>query len=157
MMDDEEASTVHASTPMADVALIRKRLRAEIDQARRASAERRERARAASRAYESFLDQIAIPTFRQLATVLRAEGIPFEVQTPSGGVRLVSDRNRDDVIELELDGTQDPPQVMVSSTRSWGSRNVRNERAVKERTSVDRITEDDLLEHLFAEIRPWLA
>ena len=142
---------------MADVGLIRKRLRSEIDQARRTAAERRERASAASRAYETFLETIAIPTFRQMANVLRAEGILFEVQTPSNGVRLVADRTRDDVIALELDESQDPPQVMLSSTRTRGSRVWRNEKAVRERTSIERITEDDLLERLFDEVRPWLG
>ena len=142
---------------MADVAQIRKRLRSEIEQARRSAAERRERSKSATRAYETFLDGIAIPTFRQIATVLRAEGILFEVQTPTAGVRLVSDRNRDDRIELELDDTQDPPQLMVSSTRHWGSRMVRNEHAIKPRTPVEQITEDDLFERLFEELRPWLG
>jgi hypothetical protein len=140
-----------------DVALIRKRLKTEIDQARRTAAERRERSKSATRAYETFLDEIAIPTFRQIANVLRAEGIPFELQTPSDGVRLVSDRNRDDVISLELDGTEDPPQVMVSSLRSWGSRVLRTERAVKERTSIERLTEEDVLERVLEDLRPWLA
>jgi hypothetical protein len=142
---------------VADVGLIRKRLRSEIDQARRSAAERRERAQIASRAYQAFLEDIATPTFRQMATVLRAEGILFEVQTPSGGVRLVADRSRDDVIELELDESQDPPQVMLTSTRSRGSRIVRTERAVKDRTAIDKITEDDLLERLFDDVRPWLG
>jgi hypothetical protein len=142
---------------VADVGLIRKRLRSEIDQARRSAAERRERAQAASRAYQAFLEDVATPTFRQMATVLRAEGILFEVQTPSGGVRLVADRSRDDVIALELDESQDPPQVMLTSTRSRGSRIMRTERAVKDRTAIDRISEDDLLERLFDEVRPWLG
>lgn len=140
-----------------DVALIRKRLKTEIDQARRTAAERRERSKSATRAYETFLDEIAIPTFRQIANVLRAEGIPFELQTPSDGVRLVSDRNRDDVISLELDATEDPPQVMVSALRSWGSRVLRTERAVKDRTSIERLTEEDVLERVLEDLRPWLA
>jgi hypothetical protein len=142
---------------MADVALIRKRLRSEIEQARRTAAERRERTKAATRAYETFVETIAIPALRQLATVLRAEGIPFEVQTPSGGVRLVADRNRDDSIELELDGTQDPPQLTLISTRTWGGRLLRSERAVKERVPIDRITEDEFLERVIEELRPWLS
>ena len=142
---------------MADIALIRKRLRTEIDQARRTSAERRDRAKAAARAYETFLETIAIPTFRQLATVLRAEGIVFEVQTPSQSVRLVSDRNRDDAITLELDETHDPPQVTLASTRTRGSRVVQNEGAVKERTAIDKLTEDDLIERVIEEMRPWLG
>jgi len=142
---------------MPDIALVRKRLRAEIEQARRAAAERRERAKTAARAYDTFVEEIAVPTFRQLANVLRVEGIPFEVQTPSGGVRLVSGRNRDDAIALELDETTDPPQPLLSSTRTWGSRSMRSERPVKERTAIDRITEDDLLERLVEELRPWLG
>lgn len=140
-----------------DVALIRKRLKTEIDQARRTAAERRERAKAVTRAYESFLEEIAVPTFRQLANVLRAEGLPFEVQTPLNGVRLVSDSSRDDVLALELDTTQDPPQVMINAMRTRGSRVLQTERAVKERTAVDRITEEDLLERVLEELRPWLA
>ena len=140
-----------------DVAIIRKRLKSEIEQARRAAGERRERNRTASRSYEQFLNEVAIPAFRQMATVLRAEGIPFEVQTPSGGVRLVSDRNRDDGISLELDETHDPPQVLLSTMRTWGSRVTQNERPVKERTSIERITEEDLFERLFEEVRPWLG
>lgn len=142
---------------MADVALLRKRLRSEIDLARRTASERRERTKAATSAYETFLEEIAIPAFRQVATVLRAEGVPFEVQTPGAAVRLVFDRNRDDHIGLELDATQDPPQVMLISMRTWGGRVLQNERAIKERTAVDRITEDDVLERLIEEIRPWLG
>jgi hypothetical protein len=142
---------------MADVALIRKRIRAEIDAARRTAAERRERAAAAKRAYETFLTSLAVPAFRSLATVLRAEGIPFDVQTPSGGVRLVSDRNRDDAIELQLDDSVDPPQAMLVTTRGRGSRSLRTEKPVKERTAIDRIGEDDLMERLIEEVRAWLG
>ncbi len=140
-----------------DVALIRKRLKTEIDQARRTAAERRERSKTATRAYATFLEEIAVPTFRHVANLLRSESIPFEVQTPLDGVRLVSDRSRDDVIALELDATQDPPQVMLSSMRSWGSRVLQTERAVKERTAVELITPEDVLDCLLEELRPWLA
>jgi hypothetical protein len=140
-----------------DVALIRKRVKAEIDQARRTAAERRERSKTATRAYARFLEEVAVPTFRQVANILRAEGIPFEVQTPLDGVRLVSDRSRDDVIALELDATQDPPQVMLSSMRTWGSRVLQTERAVKERTAIELVTPEDVLDRLLEELRPWLA
>jgi hypothetical protein len=139
-----------------DVAIVRKRLKSEMERARRGAAERRERARTAARAYDQFLDTIAIPGFRQLATVLRAEGIPFEVQTPLGGVRLVSDRARDDSIGIELDATPDPPQVMMTSSHTWGSRVVRSERVVNDRRAIEQISEEDLFELLFAELRPWL-
>ena len=142
---------------MADVGLLRKRLKSEIDSARRTAAERRERSASAARAYEQFLTNVAIPAFRSMSTVLRAEGILFEVQTPSGGVRLASDRNRDEGIELELDPTVDPPQPILVTIQGRGSRMLRTERAVKERTAIDKISEDDLLERLMEEVRPWLG
>ena len=142
---------------MADVALLRKRIKSEMEQARRTAAERRDRARVATRAYEAFLDEIAIPAFRQVVTVLRAEGLSFEVQTPSAGVRMTSDRNRDDGIQLELDSTLDPPQPILISTRTWGSRIVRNERVVKDRAAIETITEEDLIDRLLEELRPWLG
>jgi hypothetical protein len=141
---------------VADVGLIRKRVRAEIDAARRLSVTRRERSSAAERAYETFLTTVAVPTFRQMATVLRAEGIPFEVQTPSNGVRLVSDRNRD-ALELELDTTRDPPQPVLVSTHTRGSRVLRNERLLKETAEIATITDDDVIERLIEELRPWLG
>ena len=142
---------------MADIALIRKRLRLETEQARRTSSARRERAKAATAAYEKFLEGIGIPTFRQFATVLRGEGMPFEVQTPAGGVRLAPERAREDGITLELDATQDPPAVMLRTTHTWGSQISRTDRALTDGGAIDQISEDDVLERLFEEIRPWLS
>ena len=71
---------------MADPGLIRNRLRAEIESARRTSAERRARSAAAARAYEVFLENVAVPVFRMMANILRAEGMSFEAQTPSSAV-----------------------------------------------------------------------
>ena len=140
---------------MADVGLIRKRVRAEIDAARKSSATRRERTAAAERAYGTFLTDLATPAFRQMANVLRAEGILFDLQTPANGVCLVSERNRD-AIELELDTTLDPPQPILVSTLTRGSRVVRHERPVKDTPDISTITEDDIIERLIEELRPWL-
>jgi hypothetical protein len=142
---------------MIDAGLLRKRVRTEIDAARRTSAERRQVAAAATRAYETFLETIAVPAFRQMANVLRAEGVPFEAQTPSGSVRLVSDRSRDDLIELALDAAADPPQPTLVTTRTRGGRLLRTERALKERAAIDKITEDEVIEALIEELRPWLS
>jgi hypothetical protein len=142
---------------VADPAQLRKRLKAEIDAARRASATRRERAAAAGREYEEFLEARAVPAFRAVAHVLRAEGLAFEVMTPQGGVRLVADKNRDDVIELELDTTLDPPQPLLSVVQSRGSRVLRTERLAKEGSPISDISEDDVIELLMAELKPWLG
>ena len=141
---------------MAEISLIRNRLRMEIDAARKSAAERRKRAAAAERAYELFLMNTAVPVFRQIANALRAEKLPFELQTPSNGVKLISDRNRDG-IEIELDASVDPPQPMIVSTHTRGSRVVRSERPVKDNAPIEDITEDDVIERVMEQIRPWLG
>jgi hypothetical protein len=142
---------------MPDVGVVRKRVRFAIDAARRDQTERRGRATEAAKAYESFLDSAAAPAFRMMANVLKAEGLAFDVMTPSGGVRLNSDRNRDDAIELELDSSVDPPEPLVTVTRARGSRVVRKERPVKPGTPLVQLTEDDVVEMLIEELRPWLV
>ena len=141
---------------MADVALLRKRVRSAIDAGRRGAAERRERSAHAGRAYEAFLNDVAVPAFRQLANILRAEGVLFDVQTPAGGVSLVADRSRDDRLGLELDSTTDPPMPMLIVTRQRGSRLLRTERAVKTGGTIESITEDELIDRVIDELRPWL-
>ncbi len=141
---------------MQDVGQIRKRVRAAMDAARREASTRRERSAAAARAYDVFLEERAIPAFRALANVLRAEGIPFEMMMPSGGARLVGG-NRDDVIELELDTSRDPPEPLVITTQTRGSRILRTERLVKEGSPIDDITDDDVVELLIEQIKPWLG
>lgn len=143
---------------MPDVAQIRKRLQKAIEQERREAAERRVRVHEAQRVYEEFLENRAIPAFRAVAIVLKSEGLSWEVMTPSGEVRLVPDRRRDESIALAFDPTADPPQPMVSITRGRGSRTVHAERPVKAGTpSSSALTEDDVVEMLLEELRPWLA
>ncbi len=141
---------------MADVGIIRKRIRAEIDRARRDEAERRSRVAEATRAYEDFLQNVAIPAFRMCANVLKVEGLPFEVMTPAGGVRLQSERHRADAIEIELDTTADPPQPLVTITRARGSRTVQRDRSIKGSNAIAQLTDDDVVEMLLEELRPWL-
>jgi len=143
---------------MPDVASIRKRLQRAIEQERRGASERRVRAQHAHRAYEEFLDARAIPAFRAVAVVLKAEGLPWEVMTPSGEVRLVPDRHRDESIALSLDTSSDPPQALVTVTRGRGNRTVHAERPVKAGTpDIAALTEDDIVDVLIEELRPWLG
>ena len=142
---------------MADVAVVRKRVRFAIEQARRDQTERRARAAEARNTYEHFLESAAIPVFRMFANILKAEALPFEVMTPAGGVRLQSERHRDDAIEMELDASADPPQPLVTITRVRGSRVVQSERFVKGPTPLVQLTEDDVIELLLDELRPWLG
>ena len=143
---------------MADVAQIRKRVLQAIEQERREAADRRSLVHDAQKAYEEFLEARAIPAFRSVAMVLKSEGLPWEVMTPSGEVRLVPDRRRDESIALGFDATAEPPQPMVSVTRGRGSRVVHAERPVKAGTpSAAALTEDDVVTMLIEELRPWLG
>ena len=142
---------------MADVAVVRKRVRTAIEQARRDQAERRGRAAEARAQYESFLQNDVVPVFRMIANVLKSEGLHFEVMTPANGVRLQSERNRDDAIEMELDTSADPPQPLVTITRVRGSRVVQNDRSIKGSNPLVQLTEDDVIEMLLEELRPWLS
>ena len=108
-----------------DVAQLRKTVHQAIEGARKDASARRVRADAASLAYERFLEERATPVFRSMANVLKSEGLLFDVMTPSGGVRLVPERTREDGIELTLDATFDPPRATLTTVRSRGSRTMR--------------------------------
>lgn len=136
-----------------ETSVVRKRLTDTIERAKRSAGERRARADAASRAYTQFLDTLAVPLLRQVANVLRASGYSFSVFTPSGGARLMSDRNAEDYIELSLDASGEEPMVLGKSSRSRGRRVVESERPVAEK-SVSHVTEEDLLEYLLKELEP---
>jgi len=142
---------------MADVAVVRKRVKTAIEQARRDQAERRGRVAEASKAYEAFLESAAIPVFKMFANILKSEGLHFEVMTPAGGVRLQSERQRDDSIEMALDTSADPPQPLVTITRVRGSRIVQSDRSIKGSNPLVHLTEDDVIEMLLEELRPWLV
>ena len=141
---------------MADVAEVRKRIRAEIEKARRDQADRRTRVSEATRAYDEFLQNAAIPVFRMFANILKSEGLNFEVMTPSGGVRLQSERQRDDAIEMELDTSADPPQPLVTITRTRGSRVIQSDRTIKGSNPLVQLTEEDVIDMLLEELRPWV-
>jgi hypothetical protein len=134
-----------------ETAVVRRRVTETIDKARRAAGERRARNDEAVRAYAQFLDSVAVPLFRQVAGVLKAGGYPFTVFTPSGGVRLMSDRSADDYIELSLDTSADHPMVLGRSRNHRGHRIIDHERAVTEQT-VAHVTEEQLLEYLLTEL-----
>lgn len=143
---------------MAEVAIVRKRIQKAIEQARRDTADRRARVAEAQKAYDEFLDARAIPAFRMVANVLKSEGLAWDVMTPLGEVRLSPERHRDDSIALSFDSTAEPPQPMVAITRGRGSRTVHGERPVKPGTPLaSALTEDDVVDMLIEELRPWLA
>ncbi len=136
-----------------EISEVRQRLIQTIDRAKRQAAERLVRSDEAARQFDTFLSNVAVPLFRQAANVLRAEGHLFNLFTPSGSVRLMSDRTAEDFIEVLLDASVDPPQVMGHSSRSRGRRIIESERALG---TPEAVTENDLLEYLSKELEAFV-
>ena len=136
-----------------EIADVRKRIHSTIEPARQRAAERRTRGEEAARAYSTFLDTVAVPMFRQVANVLKVEGYAFSVFTPSGSVRLMSDRAAEDFVELTLDTSGDTPQVLGHTSRSRGRRVTESERAVG---TPAALTEESVLEFLAKELEPFV-
>ena len=135
-----------------EISDIRRRYRAALEQARKASAERRARNDAAAVAYRAFLRDIGVPVFQMFANVAKAEGQPFTVFTPSDGVRLVSERNSDDFVELYLETSADPPQVVARVNRRRGGDQLTRERPVREAAPINGLTDEDVLSLLLTEV-----
>ena len=139
-----------------EVSLVRNRLNRAIEVARERAQQRRQRTATAEQAYETFLQEVATPVTRLIANSLKVENYAFTVFTPSGGLRLASDRGRDDYVEFALDGAADPPQVVGRISRSRGSRTLDEERPVKPGTPLDELSEEDVLTFLLDVLQPWL-
>jgi len=137
-----------------DISDLRKRILRALDDARKETEARRQNTSQASEAYGRFLSEIAVPLFLQAATVLRAEGHPFGVNTPAESVRLASDRFSQDFVELELDATTPQPQVIGRTSMAQGGKGLLvEERPLAPGKSIDELTEDDVAQFLMAEIR----
>ncbi len=140
-----------------DVPEVRRRLRAAIANARAEAQARRGRVDAATREYETFLADRAVPLFHTVANALVAEGFRFKVFTPAGSVRLASEGGGRDYIEIVLDTSSNPPQVIGRSSRGRGRRVVTSERPVKEGSDVASLSEDDVMNYLIQEITGFVA
>ena len=136
-----------------EISLVRKRLTETIERAKKQAAERRGRNDQAAKDFDVFLQHIAVPLFRQIANALKADGYAFTVFTPSGSVRLMSDRSSDDFIDLSLDTADDPPRVMAHVSRTRGRRVTDAERAIG---AADALSEDELLAFLLKELEAFV-
>jgi hypothetical protein len=139
-----------------EVSHVRNRLRQTLDAAKARGLRRRQEVAAAEAAFTAFLDTAA-PLARQLAAALKAEGYPFTVFTPERGVRLAPDRGQAEFIDLSLDTSADPPQVMARISYTRGSRRIDDERPLKPGATPDAITEDEILDFLLQALAPWLS
>jgi hypothetical protein len=139
-----------------DVGEVRRRLKGALETARRTAAERRARSDEAAKHYEAFLADRAVPVVQHLASALTGEGHPFKAMTPSGSVRLSPERAPDEFIELALDASFDPPEVVVHVVRGRGRRTIETEQPLRERTPVSELTEEHVLEALLREVVPFV-
>jgi hypothetical protein len=127
---------------------IRRRVQARLTDIKRAAAERRERAAAAERAYETFLADVATPVVSAVAQSLSAEGHAYRVTTPGGAVRMASDRSSRTYLEVRLDTSAREPQIIAEVGRERGSRVSTDERVICQGVAIEAITD----EHVLAEL-----
>jgi hypothetical protein len=138
-----------------EVSEVRRQLKHAIDRAKARAQQRRQQVADAERAYAMFLEDVASPTARMVANALKAEGYAFTVSTPSGGLRLASDRGRDDYVEFDLDGSPNPT-VIGRIRRTRGSRTIEDEHPVKAGAAPQELTHEDVLAFLVEALEPWL-
>ena len=138
-----------------EISVVRNRLNRAIEASRERSERRRQRTTAAESAFERFLQQVATPVTKLVANSLKVEHYACTVFTPGGGLRLASDRGRDDYIEFALDAESDPPQVVGRTSRTRGSRTLTEERPIKPGLPIEEISEDDVLAFLLGALEPW--
>jgi len=127
-----------------------------METARAQAADRRARDARATAAYDTFLENVAGPVAKQLANILKVEGVAFTLFTPAGGLRLASDRNRDDFIELALERGAADLQVVGHISHARGSRTVAETVPLKDGFGPDSLTDEDVLSFLLRALRPWL-
>ena len=138
-----------------EISIVRNRLRDTMERAKRQAADRRARADRTTAAFDTFLTTTAVPLVRQIVNVLRTEGYPFSMFTPSGSVRLASDKRAEDFIEIALDIAATPPRVVGHTSRALGRRGIDAERVVASGDPAS-IGEEDLLAFFLEELEPFV-
>jgi hypothetical protein len=140
-----------------DVAELRKRILRELEitgslAGDRPAVDRRAAVEAAQQAYEKLLSGIVGPLLKQTASILKAESILCQVQTPADSARLSFDRSPEDFIEFTLDPAAPPHVVGRGSVRRKGGTLV-EDRVIGVGKDISDINEDDVLAFLLPELR----
>ena len=115
-------------------------------------ANRRAQMDAATQEYNTFLERTAVPLFKQVANVLKAEGYSFDVFTPGGSVRLIAARGNDDYIEVLLDTNGTAPKLVGRSSRTKGGNVTQTELVLNATSDIGSLTDEDLLGFLLSEL-----
>ncbi|HMD34134.1 MAG TPA: hypothetical protein VKH42_04160 [Vicinamibacterales bacterium] len=139
-----------------EIADVRKRVREAIERARQHADRRRERNDDARRAFEKFLDSAAVPIVRQVASVLRAEGHLFTIFTPAGSVRMMSDRQSTDFVEITLDTSGYTPRVIGHTSRGGRGGNIVEYEQTVGNGDPATLTEEDVVAFLVREVEPFV-
>lgn len=137
-----------------DTGDVRRRVRRAIDDARARARKKRHDAAAAEVEGDRVLRAVATPLFRTVASALKAEGYSFAVETPAGAVRLSRGGSSEDVIEIALDTTRDPPALMGRTAYARGRRRLSDERIVAEHPALADLAAEDLLDFVLASLAP---
>jgi hypothetical protein len=141
---------------MLEAGEVRKRLRQTIEAAKRDAATRRAALADVQKAYDTFLEEHAVPVLRQVASALKAEGHVFQVLTPAGTARLVSDRSKDDYLEVVLDGARKTPEVIGRVSRVRGSELFADDQPIRTNARVSDLTDEDVLNWILRVIVPFV-
>ena len=129
-------------------------MRRTIDDARARAQQKRRAVAAAEEDGDKALRVVATPLFRTVASALKAEGYRFAVETPAGAVRLSPGGASEDVIEIALDTTRDPPALMGRTAYARGRRLVSDERVVAEHPVLGEVAAEDLLDFVLSALAP---
>jgi hypothetical protein len=141
---------------MLEAGEVRKRLRQTIETAKRDAAARRSAMGEVQKAYDAFLEERAIPVLRQVASALKAEGHVFQVLTPAGTVRLQSDRERDDFLEVVLDVKDGVPVVIGRVSQVRGSQLHTAEQPIRGQLRPSDLSDEDVLDWVLRVILPFV-
>jgi hypothetical protein len=136
-----------------EISDVKRRVTEAVEKAKRSAGERRVRSDEAAREYAAFLESLAVPLVRQVVNVLKAQGYLFGVFTPSGSVRLASEKSADDYIEISLDTSGDQPVVLGHSRRARGGHIVESERPIGG-PAIREVSEEQVLAFLLDELGP---
>jgi len=136
-----------------DVSELRKKILRALDEARLDAASKRGERDEVQRAYDQFLETVAVPLLKQAQGILKAERQMFTVHAPVGSAKLASDSSAQTFLEFSLDSSGDRPTVLGRTSRARGrQRVIVDERPVTTGKGVGELTEEDVAAFLVAEL-----
>ena len=142
---------------MAEVAEVRQRVLTMVERARQDAAARRARASVDEVQARRFIQETATPVVRQVLSVLKVERLSFQLSTPAGSVRLMSETHHEDFIDLAVDATQDLVTIMTVVSHLRGKSVSTTERPLADGVELGQLTEEHVLAFLLAVLPVFVA